>query len=104
MSGPGKKRGPEFAPNFKVAYSATKKIDVGLEYYGGLGPLSGFDPAREQTHQIFPASDLNVSPKWEFNFGVGIGLTRSTDHLILKMIIGRRFEFGKKKSQPNTSP
>ena len=32
----------------------------------------------------------------EFNFGVGIGLTGSTDHLILKMIIGRRFEFGRK--------
>jgi hypothetical protein len=35
---------------------------------------------------------------------VGIGMTRSTDHLILKMIIGRRFEFGKKKSQPASSP
>jgi len=36
---------------------------------------------------------------------VGIGMTGSTDHLILKMIIGRRFEFGKKKSQPtNASP
>ena len=30
--------------------------------------------------------------------------TRSTDHLILKMIIGRRFEFGKKKAQPASSP
>jgi hypothetical protein len=38
----------------------------------------------------------NISPKWEFNFGIGIGLTGSTDHLILKMIIGRRFEFGRK--------
>jgi len=99
LSGPGKKRGFEFAPNFKVAYSVTKKVDAGLEYYGGLGPLSGFDPAREQQHQIFPAIDLNLSPKWEFNFGVGIGMTRSTDHLIFKMIVGRRFEFGKKKTQ-----
>ena len=104
LTGPGKKKGFEFAPNFKVAYSVTKKVDVGLEYYGALGPLSGFDPKREQQHQIFPAIDLNVSPKWEFNFGVGIGMTRSTDHLILKMIIGRRFEFGKKKAQPASSP
>ena len=104
LTGPGKKKGFEFAPNFKVAYSVTKKVDVGLEYYGALGPLSGFDPKREQEHQIFPAIDLNVSPKWEFNFGVGIGMTRSTDHLILKMIIGRRFEFGKKKAQPASSP
>jgi hypothetical protein len=104
LTGPGKKKGFEFAPNFKVAYSVTKTVDVGLEYYGALGPLSGFDPKREQQHQIFPAIDLNVSPEWEFNFGVGIGMTRSTDHLILKMIIGRRFEFGKKKPQPASSP
>lgn len=99
LSGPGTKRGFEFAPNFKVAYSVSKKVDAGLEYYGALGPLSGFDPAREQQHQIFPAIDLNVSPKWEFNFGVGIGMTRSTDHLIFKMIIGRRFEFGTRRAQ-----
>jgi hypothetical protein len=35
--------------------------------------------------------DLNVSPKWEFNFGVGVGLTGSTEHLIVKMILGYRF-------------
>src|SRR5437588_6709107 len=103
LNGPGAKRGFELAPNFKVAYSITKTIDRGLEYYGALGPLSGFDPKREQQHQIFPAIDLNVSPKWEFNFGVGIGMTRSTDHLIFKMIIGRRFTFGRKQSGSGNS-
>ena len=103
LKGPGTKKGFEFSPNIKVAYSFTKKIDGGLEYYGALGPLSGFDPKREQQHQIFPAIDLNLSPKWEFNFGVGIGLTRSTDHLILKMIIGRRFEFGHKPAKTGSS-
>ncbi|PYS68289.1 MAG: hypothetical protein DMF73_17160, partial [Acidobacteria bacterium] len=103
LTGPGKKKGFEFAPNFKVSYAVTRKVDAGLEYYGALGPISGFDPRREQQHQIFPAIDLNVSPEWEFNFGIGIGLTGSTDHLILKMIIGRRFEFGKKKA-PMSAP
>jgi len=36
-------------------------------------------------------TDLNVSPNWEFNFGVGVGLTGGSDHLLVKMIIGRRF-------------
>jgi hypothetical protein len=27
------------------------------------------------------------------NFGVGVGVTHSTDHLIVKMIVGRRFDF-----------
>ena len=103
LKGPGTKRGFEFSPNFKVSYSLTKKIDAGLEYYGALGPLSHFDPKREQQHQIFPAIDLNVSPEWEFNFGVGIGLTGSTDHLILKMIIGRRFSFGHKQIKSTDS-
>ena len=43
-------------------------------------------------HQIFPVIDLNVSPNWEFNFGVGVGLTGGTEHLIVKMIIGFRFK------------
>jgi hypothetical protein len=45
------------------------------------------------TIDLFPAIDLNVSPKWEINFGLGVGLTRSTDHLIAKMILGYRFDF-----------
>jgi hypothetical protein len=41
--------------------------------------------------QIFAVTDLNFSKDWEFNFGVGVGMTGATDHLIVKMIIGRRF-------------
>src|SRR3989442_9897781 len=40
--------------------------------------------------QILPAIDLNLSRKWEVNFGLGVGMTRSTDHLIAKMILGYR--------------
>lgn len=104
LKGPGTKRGFEFAPNFKVSYSVTKKIDAGLEYYGALGPFSHLDPKREQQHQIFPAIDLNVSPKWELNFGVGVGMTGSTDHLILKMIVGRRFTFGRRQVNGTAPP
>jgi hypothetical protein len=90
-------KGFEFSPNFKFSYDFTKKIAGGLEYYGAFGPATQFDPAREQQQQFFPSIDLNVSPKWEFNFGVGIGVTAGTDHLIIKGIIGRRFDWGKKK-------
>lgn len=47
----------------------------------------------EQEHQIFPAFDLNLAPQWEVNFGVGWGLTQSTERLITKAIIGYRFNF-----------
>ena len=93
LHGPSTSQGFVFSPNFKLSYNFTKKIAGGLEYYGSLGPVTGFDPISEQQQQIFPAVDLNVSPKWEINFGLGVGLTRATDHLIAKGIIGYRFNF-----------
>ena len=94
--GPSVSQGVVFSPDFKAGYDITKKINAGLEYYGSLGPVGNFDPLYQQEQQIVPAVDLNVSPKWEFNFGVGVGVTRGTDHLLVKLIIGRRF--GKTKN------
>jgi len=91
--GPGVKRGVVFAPNLKMSYDFTPKIAGGIEYYGSLGPVAGFDPVSREQHQVFPAIDLDLAPQWEINFGLGVGLTGATDHLIAKMIIGYRFNF-----------
>lgn len=93
LHGASVKQGFVFSPNVKISYDFTSKVTGGIEYYGSLGPVTGFDPISQQEQQIFPAIDLNVSPKWEINFGLGVGLTRSTDHLITKMILGYRFDF-----------
>ncbi len=93
LHGENVRKGFEFSPNFKFSYDVTRKVAAGLEYYGSLGPVSGFDPLREQQQQIFPTLDLNLAPQWEINLGAGIGMTRSTDHLILKLILGYRFDF-----------
>jgi hypothetical protein len=93
LHGPSVNRGFVFSPNVKISYDFTKKIAGGIEYYGSVGPATDFLPTFQQQHQIFPTIDLNLSPKWEINFGVGVGLTRSTDHLIAKMILGYRFDF-----------
>jgi len=82
-----------FSPNVKFSYDFTKKIAGGIEYYGSVGPATEFSPISQQQQQIFPTIDLNLSPKWEVNFGLGVGLTRSTDHLIAKIILGYRFDF-----------
>lgn len=92
-------KGWEFSPNVKVSFDFTKKITGGFEYYGGFGPVSNFDPINQQTQQIFPAIDLNLSPNWEFNFGVGVDVANSSDHLIVKCIIGRRFTWGRDKGK-----
>lgn len=91
--GPGVSRGVEFSPNLKLSYDVTPKIAAGFEYYAALGPITGFDPVRDQQQQLFPTIDLNLAAQWEINFGLGVGMTRSTDHLIAKLILGYRFKF-----------
>jgi len=91
--GPDIDQGVVFSPNFKFSYDFTPKIAGGLEYYGSVGPVTGFDPISQQQQQIFPAIDLNLAPQWEVNFGLGVGITGATDHLIAKMILGYRFDF-----------
>jgi hypothetical protein len=86
-------KAPGFSPNFTVGYDVTKKLNLAVEYYGALGPITGFDPLHDQQHQIFPAINLNLSPKWEINFAVGVGVTAGADHLIAKSIVGYRFDF-----------
>jgi hypothetical protein len=93
--GPSVNNGVEFSPNAKVSYDFTKKIAGGVEYYGAYGPITGFDPLRDQQQQIIPSIDLDLGPEWEFNFGVGVGVTRATDHLLIKCILGRRFSWGR---------
>ena len=89
-------KGVTFAPNAKVSYDITKRIAGGLEYYGSTGSITGFDPLRDQVQAIMPAVDLNLGPNWEFNFAVGVGMTASTDRLLVKMILGRRLQLGRR--------
>ncbi len=81
----------ELAPGATVTVDVVPALTLGAEYYGGLGPVDGFAPAAQQSHQLFPVAWLHVSPDWEVNAGVGFGLTRATDRLTAKLIVGRRF-------------
>ena len=83
-------RGFIFSPNAKVSYDINKKVALGLEYYGSTGPFFHFDNFQQQQHQLFGAVDLNINPLWEFNAGLGYGLTNSTDRSIFKLIVGRK--------------
>ncbi|MGA3264001.1 MAG: hypothetical protein ABSC47_08140 [Terracidiphilus sp.] len=81
-----------FSPAAKISYDFTKKITGGFEYYADYGSITNIASLHNQ-QQLFPAIDLNVSPDWEINFGVGIGSATATDHWIVKAIIGRRFNW-----------
>jgi hypothetical protein len=95
--GPGTQEGVGFEPNVKVGYDFSKVVNAGIEYYGAMGKIGDFAPKNSQEHMFFAAADLDVSPDWEINFGMGVGVTPATDHLIFKTIIGRRVTWGSKK-------
>jgi hypothetical protein len=95
LHGPDVNQGLGFAPSAKISYDFTPVVSGGLEYYADYGPLRGFLPVRQQQQQLFAVTDLNVSPQWEINIGVGLGLTPGSDRWIVKCILGRRFDFGR---------
>lgn len=103
LSGPDKLR-PDFEPAGKVGFNTQLGFMVGSEYYAGLGYLSSLPaPKSEQDHLLFLTIDLtepadkgtsadSEEESWEFNLGIGRGLTDATpQHWILKSIVGRAF-------------
>jgi hypothetical protein len=86
-------QGVAFSPSAKLSYDFSRYISGGLEYYAAYGGIGDFADLHDQQQQFFPSVDLNLSPEWEVNLGVGIGPTASTDHLIIKAIVGRRFSW-----------
>jgi hypothetical protein len=94
LHGPDVNQGWGFAPSLKISYDFTRVISGGFEYYADDGPIGHIASLHNQQQQLFVVTDLNVSPVWELNFGIGIGATAATDHLIVKMILGRRFDWG----------
>lgn len=97
LHGPDVDLGLDFSPGVKVGWDFTKVVNAGIEYYADYGSIRDIAPLHEQQQQVFAATDLNVSPDWEINFGVGVGPTAATDHWIVKGILGRRFDWGKSR-------
>lgn len=82
-----------FSPCMKTNFDISRKISLGLEYYASLGAIGDFDPVQQQRHQLFGAVDWDFNPDWEFNAGIGYGLTEGTDKWIAKLILGYRLPF-----------
>lgn len=93
--GPDVNQGIGFAPGAKISFDFTKVVSGGVEYYADYGSITSPDTLHGQQQQIFVVTDLNVSPKWEINMGVGIGPTSATDRWIIKGILGRHFSWTK---------
>ncbi len=90
LKGPNAGHSPDFEPSAQIGFDATKRVNVALEYYGGLGPLSDLEPLKASQQLLVPALNINFGPEWEFNIGAGIALTDPTDRVTVKMIVGRK--------------
>jgi hypothetical protein len=78
----------EFVPATRVAYNCTKKLAFALEEYSDYGPLKRILPADEQFHEVFGVVDYSTKAL-NVEFGAGLGLTRASDQLTLKLILSR---------------
>ncbi|HEY6394309.1 MAG TPA: hypothetical protein VIX12_02755 [Candidatus Binataceae bacterium] len=91
FSGPGTHQGVQFAPSGEIAYGLTKWVTPALEYYADMGALEAILGVQHQQHFIVPAVNLHLLDQLELNLGVGFGLTRASNGVFLKSIVGWTF-------------
>ena len=77
-----------FAPSTRVALNLSSGWVVGVEEYAELGPLHEFHARRAQSHQVYGIVGHSGRP-FDFEAGVGVGLTPASDKLTLKLILSR---------------
>ena len=82
--GSEKHLGFAFGYSAGIYYRWMRALSPGLEFYGGIGSINNADPPKEQQHYIFPVVKGELPHGLEYNFGVGIGLTPGSDHVVVK--------------------
>jgi hypothetical protein len=91
FSGPGAHRGFQFEPSGMLVYKLNDWLSPGVEYYGDMGSIQPLAKVQEQQHFIVPALNFDFIPQLELNLGVGIGVTRASQGVFLKSIVGWTF-------------
>jgi hypothetical protein len=88
FAGAGLHEGPAWSPGVALYAKIPAIASFGVEYYGSIGPLAHPLPLREQEHYLFGVGNLLAAAGWEVNVGVGAGLTRGSNDVIVKAILG----------------
>ncbi len=84
LSGVGKNQGFEFGYRNGSYYRWMRYLSPGVEFYGAAGRIDDNDPLNQQQHYIFPVLWGELPHGIEYNFGPGFGLTRGSDHVVMK--------------------
>ena len=84
FTGPNKNRGFKFGYASAIYYRWMRYCSPGVEFYGAVGDIDDNDPLSAQQHYIFPVIWGELPHGLEYNIGPGFGLTRGSDHVIVK--------------------
>jgi hypothetical protein len=74
----------------KVARTLASGVAAGFEYYSDLGTTHELLPAGQRAQVLYIALDARIRG-WDFNAGIGRGLTHAADRTTLKAIVGIPF-------------
>jgi hypothetical protein len=84
LYGRGHDQGFEFGYRNGAYYRWMRYLSPGVEFYGGAGLIDDNDPLSKQQHYIFPVMWGELPHRVQYNIGPGFGLTRGSDHVIVK--------------------
>jgi hypothetical protein len=80
----------DFAPAVRLARKLAPDTYVGLEYYADFGQIGSFPGLADQQHTLFVVTDFKLGVL-DVDFGIGYGLTSSSDRWVFKTILGYAF-------------
>jgi hypothetical protein len=75
-----------FAPASRIAYNFNEKWALAAEEYGDFGQFHDLSSASNQSHQLYAVVDHTMKA-FEFEAGIGFGLTPSSDKVTIKLLI-----------------
>ncbi len=84
FTGPNQNKGFKFGYASGIYYRWMRYLSPGVEFYGGVGYIDDNDPLSAQQHYILPVIWGELPHGFEYSIGPGFGLTRGSDHVILK--------------------
>ncbi len=75
----------------RLLYRLSPHLQPAVEFYGGVGQIRDPDPSQEQEHYVFPTLVAKLAPGVYATGGLGFGLTRASDPVIMRLTIEYEF-------------
>ena len=91
-TGAGARAVPNMNFNTGVYYERNRWLKPGIEYYSGYSALDNIPAFKHQQHLIFPTTTFAFTHNFEWQLGVGFGLTPQSDQLTIKTIVTYQFQ------------